>query len=162
MRKIKLLLLVGCTVLAMSNTSFAKGWLTIVPLVSTKQDVEMVLSGAIRMRDDLYDFNNERVHIVYSDGLCKETPGWWNVPRDTVIAIYVNLKESVPLNSLKIDLAKFKRTRGDYDVPTHFYYVNDDVGLSLSVNQEPDSTDEYVQTYIYAPTSKDNHLRCPK
>src|ERR1700737_317169 len=39
------------------------------------------------------------------------------------------------LSDLKLDLSKFTKEPGDYDVPSHFYYINELDGFSISVHE---------------------------
>jgi hypothetical protein len=53
-----------------------------------------------------------------------------------------------------IDLTKFKKVKGDFDVVNHYYYLNDDNSFSIEVGNN------YLWGYHYGPGSKQKDLRC--
>lgn len=85
----------------------------------------------------------------------------WNVQVNTVTGITRLLKKHVPLKSLKIDLAKFKKLKSDTDVEGHFYYANENDGFTVIVESMPDSKEEFVTGYKYGPRAEQKGLRCP-
>ena len=152
------------------NTQPTQGYRGIVPLVSTKKDVERVLGKPGDEVSGRYYFRDEIVSFAYSKYGCKSPPvisGWpvppsegWDVPVDTVLAVRVTLRKQVPLASLGIDLKAFKKIRGDDDVASHYKYVDEEVGLTIDLNG--DGTTETVRAYIYQPQAKYKNLRCPE
>jgi hypothetical protein len=130
-----------------------KGWRGIVPLHSTRADVVRLL-GPPNVDGDLYDFENERVHIDYSDGPCEKGRSGWNVPRDTVVSISLAPTKHRKFSALRIDEKKYRKSE-DGELPGIFYYTNDAEGITISVSQGE------VRNIYYNPTSKDDHLRCP-
>ena len=48
----------------------AQGWRGIVPLHSTRADVERLVGSPMTPNGITYDLKNERVNVVYSDGGC--------------------------------------------------------------------------------------------
>jgi hypothetical protein len=157
--------------LSVAGTCSGKDWRGIVPLKSTRADVERLLGPSGDPVLSIYYLSNEIVSVEYSEYSCNQTPkveGWpvppsvqWNVPPGTVIAIRVAPRKEVPLNSLSIDFKSFKRVRGDKDRPTHFFYVNEEEGFAVEVFADPEGRDEIVRSYVYQPGIKDNALRCP-
>lgn len=142
-----LILNIGVTI------STSQGWQGIVPLKSTRTDVERIMGKPDRESVNAYDFPEKSVIIKYSQRPCDEG---WNVAPDTVLYISINPTVKKPLADLNLDLTKYKKKPGDFDVPAHFYYVDEEQGLTLSV------LNGRVQEYIYGPTVKDNTLRCNK
>jgi len=67
----------------------------------------------------------------------------WNVPADTVLAIRMTLRKQAPLESLGLDLSRFKKERGDSDTPSHFVYVDRARGVTIDLNG--DGTKEIVR-----------------
>lgn len=134
------------------NISPNKGWRGIVPLKSTRADVERILGRPSKKSVNAYYFSEESVLIRYSEHQCAEG----DVAPDPVLYISINPKVKRPLTELNLDLAKYQKKPGDFDVLDHFYYVNEEEGLTLSVRSG------IVQEYIYGPTAKDNLHRCPK
>jgi hypothetical protein len=150
---------------SVASTS-AKEWNGIVPLKSTRTDVERLLG---RGSDNVYHYGKLIVRIEYAQFPCghKSPPGWpqpppgWNVPRDTVVAIDITMgKHTVPLKSVPYDLSKFQKVRGDSDRPQHFYYTDDAHGFAISVF-EYDAHNHVVTNFLYLPTANDEKLfRC--
>jgi len=93
---------------------FAEEWRGIVPLRSTRADVERLLGKP--NESGRYEVNGDRADINYSDGPCR---GLYNslakgnckclVLKDTVLSIYVE-PEHLKFSKLKIDKSKFTRT----------------------------------------------------
>jgi hypothetical protein len=135
----------------------AKEWRGIVPMHSTRADVERVLykpPPKKNYRDAVvYELENEDVLVRYSSDKCKED---WNVPPDTVIYIHVSPKQKLKFSDLKLDVSKYQK-RPDPELPEHSYYGNEEEGFVVSVTGEG-----LVDTFIYSWTTKDIHLRCPE
>jgi hypothetical protein len=142
----------------------------VIPLESTRKDVEKLLGKPNDPYRGIYNFRDETVTFVYSKNGCTpatKVEGWpiapiegWNVPADTVLFVNVNLRKQIPLHSLGIDMKNFKKVRGDSDVPSHFKYVDEDAGFTIDLNGDGGS--ETVRGYIYSPAAKYNQLRCPE
>ncbi len=140
----------------------------IVPLKSTRTDVERLFGKPTDSRLGIYEFRHEIVRFGYAKYGCKPAPvvpGWpipplegWNVPPDTVLVVRINLRKQVPLRSLGIDLSTFKKVRGDKHIGTHFQYVDEEAGLTIDLNG--DGGTEIVRGYIYEPEAKYKDLRC--
>ena len=143
-------------VLTVTNCSYGKAWRGIVPLKSTRADVERLLG---QPTGDLFNYNlpDSTVVFRYSNCRCGDAckKDDWNVPPDTVILIRVDLKGVVRLADLKIDLTNFKKWRGDEDVPGSSLYRNANEGFAIETGGG------YVSALTYMPRAKDNYLRCP-
>lgn len=141
---------------AAATTSTAKPWRGIVPLKSTRAEVERLL-GPSTGEPPTYYLPENTVYIQYSKCRCgdKCKDDDWNVAPGTVTLIRVEVKGLVKLADLKLDLTHFKRQPGDDDLPDHFYYVNKKEGFSIEVGRG------YVGSYIYEPPAKDNYRHCP-
>jgi len=138
----------------------AKEWRGIVPLHSTRADVEKQLGPPLPQFKTLniYDMGEERVFINYSVGACEK--GWpygFNVPADTVTSIQIYLMGKVALSGLNLDLSKFKQVQ-DPHVGGILYYENNEEGFTVSVNKYEGE----VRDYTYSPAAKDNYLQCPQ
>lgn len=153
---IKILLIV----LATAIPSQAKEWRGIVPLHSTRADVERLLGPPSTDRSDttFYELERERVSFTYAKGPCGAESSGWNVPRDTVISIWITPKPNLlKLADLKLDESKYKKERDDH-VQYIVNYINEVEGVSYQV----DTSDDGMVTLIkYFPAAKDGHLRCP-
>ena len=141
------LLLVSMLPVAQSH----KGWRGIVPLHSTRADVERLL-GSPRP-GERYHLNESNIIFHYSAGDCRSGRGAWNVPIDTVVWITVYPKPNPRLLDLDIDKTKFKSRQGMH--AEEVYFDNQEEGLTLEVYAG------MVQAFIYGPAVKEKHLRCP-
>ena len=75
--------------LLQSTASYAKNWRGIVPLRSTRADVERLL-GRPNAKYERYQIENEEATVTFSKGECAEG---WKVPRDTVLSITIAFKQ---------------------------------------------------------------------
>jgi hypothetical protein len=154
-------------VLVTAQLSPAKDWRGIVPLVSTRTEVEQILGPRPKAIETKYDFESETVYVVYAMLPCSEwpqPPAGWNVPKNTVVRMLVYPQSRVLVGSLGIDLSSFKKVRGSACVSQDFYYVNDQEGFSIEFTDTGDTGDkrETVFGYDYYPTSEQGKLfHCP-
>lgn len=137
----------------------AKGWRGIVPLHSTRAEVERLLGPPTEQHSEysvLYRTENETLIINYARGLpcgIGEKYSQWRVPRGTVESILITPNMGSPLSKLSIDESKYKRRSGGHR-PEDIYYINDEDGESVRVFQDQ------VMEITYSPTASDEHLRC--
>jgi hypothetical protein len=137
----------------------AKGWRGIVPLHSTRADVERLLGPPTEKLSDysvLYRTGTETVIINYARGLpcgIGEKYGQWRVPRDTVESILITPKMGSPLSKLSIDESNYKKSSGGHR-PQDIYFTNERDGESLRVFMND------VMEITYSPAASDEHLRC--
>ena len=142
----------------MSYTSMPSrdsGWRGIVPLHSTRGDVERLLGPGTNECKCAYYLDDVNVFLQYSSGDCKSGgSGGWNIPADTVIRFTVVPKPRPRLSDLKINESKFRRMENGHlrDVVR---YVNEEQGLLIEVYEG------MVNELVYFPNAKDEHLRCP-
>jgi hypothetical protein len=89
--------MLACVIIFTPQTTNAGAWRGIVPLRSTRADVEKLL-GPPTLEDSGYEINGERVQISYSSRGCQEgLPAGWKVPADTVVTISVSSKNDMKL-----------------------------------------------------------------
>lgn len=143
-----------CMMLMVAAAAQAKEWRGIVPLHSTRAEVNRLI-GKPNSLYDRYEFENERASIMYSHDLCADG---WNVPRDTVVRISVVPKEELGISDLPIDLSKYEKFN-DPEVPAHSYYVNREEGIRYDVVAEGKDKGLILNIY-YEPAAKDEYLRC--
>jgi hypothetical protein len=148
-----------CLVLNLAEISQAKEWRGIIPLRSTRADVEKLLGkpfldDAAPPYAKTYKTENETVHILYSTGLCNIKPNHgWNLPPNTVIYIDVS-PHNLKIADLKLNLRKFKKLRNPrYKDLIH--YRNKAEGFDITI----DRYDTRVIALNYYPESKYNYLR---
>jgi hypothetical protein len=144
-------LVILCCVVVISE---AKEWHGIVPLKSTRTDVERLL-GKPNAKYDRYLIGNEEIDITYSGDRCVNG---WDVARDTVISIAVSPGGRPSLSDLQPDLSKFTK-EADTHIRGRVYYVDAIEGIRYHV-QEQDTGKDIVIIVYYLPSTKDNRLRC--
>ena len=142
-----------CVVLFTSGTASGKAWRGIVPLRSTRTDVERLL-GPPGGEDSGYDIDDARVSISYSSLGCREgLPGGWKVPPNTVVSISV-------LSAKEIKLADVLVSGKNYD---QIYAVHtprvDYVDVQEGVRYETLDGSVLDITYL-ASEADDQKLRC--
>jgi hypothetical protein len=132
-----------------------KDWRGIVPLKSTRADVESRFGKPDKWGE--YKVNDERVSFHYSEGSCKglyETLGKDNckclLQKDTVISIFVEPTIKRKFSDLKLDLTRFKRT-AIAPFPHTFAYYNPTEGVDYTVDESEDE----VTTVDYYATPDD-------
>ena len=93
----------------------AKEWRSIIPLRSTRGDVERLFGKPNQLGH--YQIQNEKVSIWYSEGACKSSPESLAkanceclVAKDTVLRIAVTLDSPIKISELGIDKKKYERT----------------------------------------------------
>ncbi|MFY9570065.1 MAG: hypothetical protein WAV20_01525 [Blastocatellia bacterium] len=152
--------LLACCLLGvslMSSPSGIKGWRGIIPLHSTRADVERLFGLGTNECKCGYYLEDLNVFFYYSSGNCKSGgSGGWDVPPDTVLRIVVHQKPTPRLSDLQIDESKFKK-RHDGHIERIVSYVNEEEGLIIEVDEDSG----LVMGFDYAPSAKDKHLRCP-
>jgi hypothetical protein len=143
-------------VLGVTDYSSAKAWRGIVPLKSTRTDVERLLGKPTGNLFN-YDLPDSTVAFRYSSCRCGEPckNDGWSVDPDTVVLIRVDMKGVVRLSDLKLDLGNFEKLPGDYDVLGSARYWDEKEGFAIEGGAG------YVSALIYTPEAKDEHLRCP-
>ena len=145
----KLVVLLITFVLA-AVTSHAKSWRGIVPLKSTRADVERLLGKPNKL--GRYQFEKERAYIHYKNGPCSvgDESCECYAANDTVREIYVQLEDWLKFSKLNIDKTKFKKNIYPED-PNLAVYSNDDAGIIYVVSER----DGDVMTIQYLPSAKD-------
>jgi len=136
--------------------SQAQGWRGIVPLHSTRADVEALIGPPMQPNGITYDLKNERVNVVYSDGSCEKSKVEWNVPPGTVIGITIYPQTKLMISDLRTDLNKFEKFINPHD-PDSVSYNNKEEGIGIGTRSNGE-----VVVIEYFPAAKDSHLHCPK
>ena len=148
-------------VVLVATVSEAKEWHGLVPLHSTRADVERLLGvpKATRGVAATYETKNERILVFYSTGPCKERSSEdWDVPADTVLSITVHPNGKLLVNDLKLDRTKYERIP-DYHAQGVVYYFNKEEGVRVSA-RVLEREGENVDSITYEPSAKDSYLRC--
>ena len=129
-----------------------RGWNGLVPLHSTRADVERILGRSKDRCNCLYKTTNESVHVEYADGTCKGFPPGWNVPAGTVLLVTVRSTNQQKVSDLNVDLSKYVKFSDDAGTT---YYAGRDDGIKYEVSQ-----DGTITAVSYIPSASDNYLRC--
>ena len=143
------------TLVLMTQTSLAKEWRGIVPLRSTRADVERRFGKPDKWGN--YEFKDERVSFRYGGGHCKGfylTLGEDNckclLNKDTVMAIDVEPTGKRKISDLKLDMKKFRRTPIN-PFPHTFEYDNVAEGITYIVDEPEDE----IRSIEYYASSDD-------
>jgi hypothetical protein len=148
------ILFLGLILLVIPKAS-AQEWRKIVPLKSTRTDVERLLgSNENKSYGVGYELPDGDLSIEYSSGPCsKARRGGWNVPEGVVISFNFVPKNKQRLTELKLNRKKFRRV-----IDTHTggvtYYVNDKEGIQYEIQQGR------VYSVEYYPPKRYEHLSC--
>jgi hypothetical protein len=145
--------------LIVAVSSMAKEWRGIVPLHSTRTDVERLLGPPTTDRSDtvFYESEVERVSIDFSKGPCNVEFSSWNVARNTVISIWVTPRNG--LNAADLNLSQNKYLKiPDKHLSDIVYYRDEQEGIEYSVNVDTGRVD----LIKYLPSAVDEPLRCPE
>jgi hypothetical protein len=144
----------------MLTSAQSRGWHGIVPLRSTRADVERIMGVPTERSSQYTDFyrtSKETVLIRYATGSpcgIGEKYSRWRVPRDTVESILVTPTEPLRLLDLGIDETKYEKQQGGHrrdDV----YYVNKQTGETIVVFMNE------VTSLTYSSGASDEDLQCP-
>ena len=126
----------------------------IVPLKSTRADVERLLGPAKRSYGISYQLKEGGLFIQYSSGPCRPgQEGGWNVPEDVVISFSFSPKRKKGLSSFRLDPKKLRKVI-DQHVLGVYYYINDEDGITYTIQREK------VDSIEYGPPKKYDYLYC--
>lgn len=142
----------------MTGLAQAQGWRGILPLHSTRADVERLLGPPAESCKDGcdYDTKNEGVFVRYSIGRCADGgPNAWNVPPNTVLSLSINLAKRPRLSELRLNLRRCKKT-ADPELHGYSSYENEDEGDSYAVSDDG----RVYSINRFATTKDDRALRC--
>lgn len=137
----------------------AKEWCSIVPLHSTRADVERVIKvKPVRCGGNacLYDLTDKTVFVLYAaEPTCRNDDAntSWRVPRDTVIELSIYFKTPQSFSALDIDVTKYDRVP---DKELHGIVYLSDYAQGIRMETSGDT----VREITYYPAAKDDHLRC--
>ena len=150
-----MLLWTALLTLALSYNSadpLARGWRGIIPLQSTRADVERLWGSPGGECRCFYTVEDAAVYVDYSNDRCRGVIPGWNVQKDTVLRLTVLSKTQTELSDLNLDLTRFK-VRTD-DTFTQ-YLSNKQEGIEYKISPEG-----LVSSISYLPSIQDQPLRC--
>ena len=128
------------------------GWRGIVPLHSTRADVERMFGVSTSDCKCLYKTPDALIHVVYAVDRCKGILPGWNVPADTVLSFTVRPTVQSKFSELKLEMDKYTVRRDDTFTS---YYANRAEGIEYSV-----LANGLVNSVSYVPSRGDDGLRC--
>ena len=138
--------------LVLTQVSDFRDWRGIVPLRSTRAEVEKLLGPPEKSTSATYRSEDGTVTVRYADRVCDYG---WQVPLETVISFSVYPKHPVALADMKLDERKFEKRR-DVHNESVYYYINQGEGVNYTV----DTGKEVVTLIEYYPSARENNRRC--
>lgn len=143
-----------CLTLVVASMSVAKEWRGIVPLKSTRLDVERLLGTPTEKSDAgyLYKLRAEWVAIWFQTEPCDNCGLGWNIPLGTVTTIGI-IPRLVRPKERFIDVSRAKTLN---EKAGFIYYTNEVEGLSV------ESFNGRVTHITYGPTEHQASLACPR
>lgn len=149
----------------LSSAGWSQNYEAILPLVSTRLDVERQIGVRSDESDVLVTYFSKTAKFIarYSRGTCSESPlSDWNVPRDTLISLSV-FPAKIKYVDTSVNLANYEKIAATAHLPGHFVYINDEAGRSVYVEAESGkSSRERIVSYTYFPRSNQDSLKCSK
>lgn len=130
--------------LAALDISAQENFKGIIPMVTTKAEVEKILRKADEYGD--YELEEGRVHVDYYDQECeKKIECFCLVPLGRVRYVSVTLYYDLYLKDLNLDLQKYKETRSTH-LPDVFTYSNSKTGVVYEVQSGKVSRISYYES----------------
>ena len=147
-----------CLALNFTEVTHAQEWRKIIPLHSTRADVERLLGKEVgRKSPILYYQEKFNVLVTYADGLpCDENEKYgWKLPKDTVVHFTVFFKPgfAVKLSEFGFDLGKFREMPDECDRSVS-YYDSEEEGVLLQFSGG------WVSNITYRARKRDWGLMC--
>jgi hypothetical protein len=138
-----------------AGSAHAEPWRGIVPLKSTRSDIERLLGKPLPGSMSFYvtyKLESEEVRVRYADkSLCTRTDECeCRVADDTVLNVVVRPKTTINFSALSLDQSKFQPIVNAENAD-NVAYSNSDAGLMYVISKRDDLV-LYVQ---YGPTAKD-------
>jgi hypothetical protein len=147
-------MVLACVVLLTPGAANAKAWRGIVPLHSTRADVEKLLGQPSR-EDSRYEVDDERVLISYSSQGCQAgLPGGWNVPSNTVVSISVSSNGEIKLADVLVPGKNYDQIYRIH-TPQLVDYVDVQDGVRYLANADSVQTTTYIGS-----EADDRKFRC--
>lgn len=146
-------------ILLCAGIAHAKGWRGIVPLHSTRSQVEQLLGSPTEESNPysvVYKTPNETVEIDYANGRpcgIGEKYSSWRVASNTVTHIFITPNSGSPLSRISIDESRYKKFIVGHLWETR--YVNAREGEALTV------VGNEIRSISYFAGADDSHLECP-
>ncbi len=154
-------ILLGLLLLTVFRSSYAQDWRSIVPLKTTRSEVEALLGQNDSDYMAIYNLNDGNLSVEYSSGPCRpDRKGGWNVAENVVVSLYFSPKVKRRWSDLKLDRKKLRKV-----VDTHvggvIYYINDEDGVVYEIQSGKVDSVEYGASKKHAHLRCDNNLQSP-
>ncbi len=140
-------------------TADGKGWRGIVPLHTTRSQVEQLLGPPSEQNTPnsvVYRTPNETVLIYYAKGRpcgIGEKYSRWRVAANIVTSIFISPIPGSPLSKFTIDETRYQKLRGGHTSETQYIDARNGEALTVVENE--------VRSIDYFPAADDSHLECP-
>jgi hypothetical protein len=119
-----------------------QNWRSIVPLKTTRAEVEAILGRSDDAYMAIYKLKEGNLSIEYSSGPCRaDRKGGWDIPDGVVISVFFSPNEKPRLSDLKVDRRKLRKVI-DRHVIGIIYYVDDKHGITYSIE---DGKVDYIE-----------------
>jgi hypothetical protein len=146
------IILVGACVF-MPRAASGKAWKGLVPLHSTRADVQKLL-GAATLEDSGYEVDGDRVLINYSSQSCQDgLPGGWKVPADTVVSISVAPARETKLSDVIVPGKKYEQIYAVHTSTVDYLDVQEGVRYTTQ-------DDAVIDITYVASEADEKTLRC--
>lgn len=143
-----------------SPTPLPSEWHGLLPLQSTREDVERLLGKPTKTVDstDIYSSDADRIDVTYSMGPCKLSGvERWSVPKDVITRIDIRPSD-LRVRDLRLDPRKYARARQSH--PNNWFsYWNQEDGIRVETIRT--GRMEEVNSITYGPKANTQFLRCP-
>lgn len=141
------------TLLAGNPQGFWQNRFGIVPLHSTRADVERLYGVCGDSWRCIFKTTKEAINVAYATAPCVGLVRGWNVPRDTVLSFTVRPYVPPRFSEIASDLNGFVERHSPHE-PATTYYTNVEKGIVFSVQ------DGHVNDVTYFPPSNETGKRC--
>jgi hypothetical protein len=138
-------------------------WRKLVPLESTRKDVERIL-GKPKILDvnrSLFTAGTSKVIAEFSTGKCDTSSKriQWNVEPGRLVYLMVLESLSKPLSSYVDNLLPFKRSENDAQDAVGYSYASPDKSLVLQSIVKPGAGEAVAAIYLL-PRNDQQNLKC--
>lgn len=129
------LCIIAGTLVAGNPQAFWQNRFGIVPLHSTRTDVERLYGVSSDSCRCLFRTSKETIDVAFATAPCAPPIYGWNVPRDTVLSFRVTQNARPRLSEMSLGLKGFVERYSPEDVRTT-YYTNVEKGAVFSVQED--------------------------
>lgn len=140
-------------------------WQKLIPLISTRQDVEKLLGKPKPITDDqsIYTTKTGKFIAYFSAVRCEDRSGdkrtAWNVEPNRLLYLLVMVRSPKPPVSFVDNLSSFKRDTADLHDMSGLSYTSPDESLIITTVVRPGGS-EKVLTLMLQPSKDQRNLLC--